>query len=300
MIASPPLQAYRWQTYQCVYEHYPAPAEVDRAPLVLVHPIGVGLSRRFWGRFCQAWFEQGGTAAIYNPDLLGCGDGDLPHVAFYPEDWADQLGQFFEVIVKRPAVLVVQGALMPVAVEFAVKYPQWVEAMVWSGPPAWPLISETKETWPQQASWNLFDSPLGWGFYLYARTEAFLRDFSIKQLFARPKAVDQEWLDLLAQGCQSLETRHAVYSFLSGFWRKDYRPLLAQIQAPVLIVMGEQASSISRDAQTYCPTDRLKPYLETLPQAQGIEIPGRNVLPYESTAAFTDAVRNFLTHTNFL
>lgn len=295
MISAPPLQAYRWQTYQCVYEHYPAQNETDQAPLVLVHPIGVGLSRRFWGRFCQAWFDLGGTAAIYNPDLLGCGDGDLPHVAFYPEDWADQLGQFFEVIVKRPAVLVVQGALMPVAVEFAVKYPQWVQAMVWSGPPAWTLISETKETWPQNLSWNAFDSPLGWGFYLYARTEAFLRDFSIKQLFARPEDVDQEWLDLLAAGCQSLETRHAVYSFLSGFWRKDYRPLLAQIPAPVLIVMGEQASSISRDARQSSPTDRLKPYLDNLPQAQGVEIPGRNVLPYESTAAFTQAVNHFLT-----
>ncbi len=294
MVTSPPLQAYRWQSYQCVYQHYRGASAAEEVPLVLIHPIGVGLSRRFWQRFCQAWFAMGGTREIFNPDLLGCGDGDLPHVAFYPADWADQLGQFFEVIVKRPAVLVVQGALMPVAVEFAVKYPQWVERMVWSGPPAWALISQTKGAWQPQVSWNLFDSPLGWGFYLYARTAGFLRDFSIKQLFARPEDVDAEWLGLLAQGSQSLETRHAVYSFLSGFWRKDYQPLLKQISQPVLIVMGNQASSISRDLRSAEPADRVVDYLNTLPQAQAVEIPGRNVLPYESTAAFTEAVLNFL------
>lgn len=295
---TPPLQAYRWQSYQCVYEHYRGSSGPESAPLVLVHPIGVGLSRRFWHRFCQAWVESDSQADIYNPDLLGCGESDLPHLALYPEDWADQLGQFFEVIIKRPGVIVAQGALMPVAVEFAAKYSQWVEKLVLVGPPAWSLISQPQEEWPHTLAWNVFDSPLGWGFYLYARSEGFLRDFSIKQLFARPEDVDAEWLSLLEQGSQSLETRHAVYSFLSGFWRKDYRPLIAKISQPVLVIMGEEASSISRSARNAEPEDRLQDYLNTFPQAQGVEIPGRNVLPYEATAAFTQVVQEFVTGAN--
>lgn len=35
-------------------------------------------------------------------------------------------------------------------------------------------------------------------------------------------------------------------------------------------------------------------YLKRLPQAQGIQLAGRNVLPYESTAEFIEAIAPFV------
>ena len=58
--------------------------------------------------------------------------------------------------------------------------------------------------------------------------------------------------------------------------------------------MGETASSISKDSQPEAPQKRIDQYCQTLPNGQGKIISGRNVLPYESTTAFTEACKEFL------
>ncbi|ATS17989.1 alpha/beta hydrolase [Parathermosynechococcus lividus PCC 6715] len=285
-----PTKTYDWQGFSCAYRF--APATATQTPMLFIHPVGVGLSGRFWDRCIAAWQE--GDRPLYVPDLLGCGESAMPHVAYYPEDWAAQLKFFIESVIDQVVVLVVQGALFPVAMELVSQCPERIRGMILSGPPTASLITEYTDRFWQQVRWNLFDSPLGWGFYLYARQESFLRQFSIDQLFAQPDAVDSEWLRMLAAGCANLDSRHAVYSFLSGFWRKDYRSAMKHVHQPVLVVMGNQASSISRDGVADSPLDRLKFYTETFPNAEGVVIPGRNVLPYESTTAFVEASQQFL------
>ena len=106
-------QFYTWKNYRCAYEHYTPNVGEDRhnTPLLLIHPIGVGLSRRFWHRFCNAWYQSKRTNSIYNPDLLGCGESDMPHIAYTPADWAAQLQHFLQTVIQKPVTLVVQGAL---------------------------------------------------------------------------------------------------------------------------------------------------------------------------------------------
>ncbi|MEO0948435.1 MAG: alpha/beta hydrolase, partial [Cyanobacteria bacterium J06641_5] len=94
---SPPRPLfYTWRGHRCAYEVY-NPTE-SGVPLVLVHPIGVGLGRAFWRRFVNAW---PGKNPIYVPDLLGCGQSDLPRAAYAPEDWARQLQYFIAEEVER-------------------------------------------------------------------------------------------------------------------------------------------------------------------------------------------------------
>ena len=71
--------------------------------------------------------------------------------------------------------------------------------------------------------------------------------------------------------------------------------MIAKITQPTLVVFGKQASSISREGKTETPQERLDNYLQYLPQGQGCLIPGRNVLPYESTSDFVQVVRDFCT-----
>lgn len=290
-----PTQFYTWKNYRCAYEiHNPTNSTAEGIPLLLIHPIGVGLSRQFWQRFCQESYKQGHRNPIYNPDLLGCGGSDMPHVAYTPKDWAQQLQHFLKTVVQKPVILVVQGALFPVAIELVQKEPNLIAGLILAGPPAWAIITKETSQWQDKLIWNLLDSPLGNAFYRYARREKFLRDFSTRQLFDSAEAVDAEWLKTLEQGAENPESRHAVFSFLAGFWRKDYSQPIASIKQPTLVVVGETASSISQEGKKESPDERLADYLACLPQGRGIKMSGRNVLPYESTAEFVEGIAPFL------
>jgi len=286
-----PTQFYTWKNYRCAYEvHNPINSTPEGIPLLLIHPIGVGLSRRFWQRFYHEWYKQGRRNPIYNPDLLGCGESDMPHVAYTPGDWAEQLQHFLQTVVRQPVMIVVQGALLAVAIELIQKEPNLIARLVLASPPAWAITTKTTPESQQKLIWNLLDSPFGNAFYRYARRDKFLHDFSTRQLFDKNDAVDAEWLSTLRKGAENTASRHAVFSFLAGFWRKDYRSAIASIKQPTLVVLGETASSISQVGKQETPDERLADYLAYLPQGRGIKISGRNVLPYESTAKFVEAI----------
>lgn len=289
----PATQFYQWQNYRCAYEVWQPNSSSTR--LLLIHPIGVGLSRRFWDRFVQAWQAAGQANSLYNPDLLGCGESDMPSVAYTPEDWAAQLLHFIQTVVQRPVILVAQGALFPVAIELTQQAdPKWIRGLVLSGPPAWPVMTKATPAWQQKLSWNLFASPLGSGFYQYAKRRAFIERFSIRQLFEQASDVDAEWLDRLSTDAKNAASRYSVFSFLAGFWRKDYAAAISEIDAPTLVVLGNTASSISQSGKAETPDQRMADYLKHLPYGQGVQISGRNVLPYESTQEFVKAVIPFI------
>ena len=291
----PPTQFYIWRNYRCAYEvHNPNQSTVDEGiPLLLIHPIGVGLSRHFWQRFCGESVKIGCCNQIYNPDLLGCGESDMPHVAYTPTDWAEQLQHFVQTVVKKPVILVVQGALLPVAIALAT-HASWIQGLVLAGPPAWAVITKDSDAWQQKLRWNLLDSPLGIAFYRYARRQQFLQSFSTRQLFADANSVDAEWLNTLEAGAKNPDSRYAVFSFLAGFWRQDYKEAIAAIAQPTLVVVGDTASSISQVGKAETPEQRLADYLKYLPKGSGVKVPGRNVLPYESTDEFIAAIAPFL------
>jgi pimeloyl-ACP methyl ester carboxylesterase len=295
--AIPSTQFYTWKNYRCAYEHYvPAVREAgNNSPVLLIHPIGVGLSRRFWHRFCLAWYRSGRTNPIYNPDLLGCGKSDMPHIAYTPADWALQLQHFLVTVIQKPVTLVVQGALLPVALELArlQTEPNLIRQLVLASPPAMAVMTEATGGRQQKLTWNLLDSPFGTAFYFYARREQFLSSFSTRQLFADAKLVDSEWLDMLVKGAANPASRYAVFSFLAGFWRQNYLEAITAITQPTLVVVGDKASSISRAGKQDTPDQRLADYLKCLSQGKGVKMAGRNVLPYESTTEFTATVAAF-------
>ncbi|MBW4458430.1 MAG: alpha/beta hydrolase [Nostoc indistinguendum CM1-VF10] len=294
-LTASPSQFYSWQNYRCAYEvHQPINTVSEGIPLLLIHPIGVGLSRQFWQRFCREWYNLGQQNPIYNPDLLGCGESDMPHLAYTPSDWAEQLQYFLQTVVQKPVIVIVQGALLPVAIALVQKQSNLIAGLVLSGPPTWALMTKKSPEWQQRFVWNLLDSPFGSAFYRYARTPKFLHSFSTQQLFASENAVDAEWLNTLVAGAENPASRHAVFSFLAGFWRQDYTSSIASIEQPTLAVMGETASSISQKSKKETPDERLTHYLACLPQGRGIKINGRNVLPYESTAEFVAAIATFI------
>jgi pimeloyl-ACP methyl ester carboxylesterase len=288
-------QFYTWQNHQCAYEVFqPLNCTSEGIPLVLIHPIGVGLSKKFWHRFCREWYNQGHRNLIYNPDLLGCGESDKPNIIGTPTGWGEQLHYFVKTVVQRPVIVVAQGALFLVGLEIIQQESNLVRGFVIASPPPWSLISKSTPEWQHKFAWNIFSSPLGNLFYRYARTERFLRNFSQKNLFAPENVVDAEWLNNLQKGAEDITSRHAVFSFLSGFWRKDYSPKISAVKQPSLIVVGEKTSSISRKGREETIDEWLNSYTTSFPYCRGVKIPGRNVLPYESTSDFVKGIAEFV------
>lgn len=274
-------------------------ANPELSPLLFVHPIGVGLSRRFWDRFTTAWQGQAGSPAgagnvIYNPDLMGCGESDMPCFPYRPLDWAEQLQHLIDTVIQRPVIVVVQGALFPAAIDLVKIAPQSVAGLVLSGPPAWRVMTDVASERQQKIAWSLFKSPLGALFYRYARRRQFLQDFSRKQLFASDSPIDGAWLDPLVAGAKDPASRHAVFAFLARFWQRGYGDDIRAIAQPTQVLFGREASSVSRSGKSESPEDRLKIYLDALPAGQGQLLPGRNVLPFEATDAFCEAVVGFV------
>jgi pimeloyl-ACP methyl ester carboxylesterase len=297
-IERPATQFYQWQKYRCAYEAYEVwtpTSDVLSSPLLLVPPIGVGLSRRFWDRFIQAWLQAGSPNSIYNPDLLGCGESDMPRVAYTPEDWAAQLAHFVQTVIRQPVIAVVQGASCSIGIEIVQQTgTEWIRGLVLTGPPAWAVMTNAGPNWQQKLVWNLLDSPLGQGFYRYAQRRAFIESFSSRQLFAAANSVDAEWLDRLTSDAKNTASRYAVFSFLAGFWRKNYASAIENLPVPTLVVLGDTASSISRSGKSETPEQRMADYLKHLPHGEGVRIPGRNVLPYEATPALIEVSLPFV------
>lgn len=297
--AASATQFYLWKDFRCAYTvHTSRNSLPQKTVMILVHPIGVGLSGLFWQRFIQEWLESHSNCAIYNPDLLGCGSGDMPAIAYYPIDWAEQLQYFLENVVKQPAILVVQGASFPIAIKLLSKVSNsnLIKGLVLLTPPAWRTMTETAKPLTQKLLWNLlFNSPVGLGklFYYYARRRQFIKSFSVRQLFANAQQVDSQWLDSLVEGAKDSQSRYAVFSFLAGFWREDYTSAISKIKQPTLVVLGEQTSSISRESFRETLQQRADFYVKYLSQARVHTIEGRNVLPVESTSSLVEVISDF-------
>ncbi|QNI55273.1 alpha/beta hydrolase family protein [Synechococcus sp. BIOS-E4-1] len=264
--------------------------------LLLVHPIGVGLSSRFWDRFVALWQSEKRTPVLLNPDLLGCGTAPCPARPLTPEDWAEPLIHLLRERAKEPVVLVSQGASLPIALAIAANAPELVSGLVAISPPGWRVL--TQEFPQSRARWLwriLFDGLIGNLFYRYARRRRFLDGFSRKNLFARPESVDDEWLEMLKRGSRAMDTRWAVYSFLAGFWRRNWEPQLTGLNIPVQILFGINTTGIGSSRNWDDLEERLATYREKLPNASISTITGRNVLPYESTEECVNSVREWIT-----
>ena len=272
----------------------------DHPSVLLIHPIGVGLSCRFWDRFIQAWHKQQGAATddlasdLQAPDLLGCGDAPQPARPLGPEDWAAPLITQLRQGAQGSIVLVSQGSSLPIALKILEAVPDRVAGLIAISPPGWRVLSEPFDQSRAHQLWRvLFSGPLGTLFYLWARRRAFLKSFSEKNLFARPEDVDAEWLETLERGSRPLSSRWAVFSFLAGFWRQNWEPILMDLSIPVLVVHGTTATGIGRSKRWDDADERVATYAEKMPSATIRLVEGRNVLPYESSHDCVRCVREW-------
>ena len=113
---------YTYGTFKCAFLRKAAAKGFESSPpLLLVHPVGIGLSSWFWRKFLDEW--EGGE--VFAVDLIGCGNSSPWQPAgegmFVPLDWVRSLETLWALHIRRKCVVVVQGGLAPVGVQLAAR-----------------------------------------------------------------------------------------------------------------------------------------------------------------------------------
>jgi pimeloyl-ACP methyl ester carboxylesterase len=301
------IKSYQHKDWKLTYRYKPAsPGFEDESPLLLIHPVGIGLSSWFWERVMDAWTGP----AVYAPNLIGCGvqEGSDPWVPSdqergltFPLGWVQGCETLmqdaesslessasgalpFYLSQKKDAVtftVVAQGGLAPVGVLLASRNPNTVGKLILTSPPRWKDMTTAVPQAELDRNYNFLRSPI-WGKLAFSVLESrkAVEFFSNRFLFREP--CDDEWLE--KGGNEScVEARPPVMAFNAGFCNpRSFEEELLALEQPTLVLGGE---ADKRQRQEY--TEKMKECILVK------NIPGLNVLPWESPELVAEAIRNF-------
>ena len=283
---------YEYDGWRCSYRHRPAgPKGGSRPPLLLVHPIGIGMSGWFWERLMSAYEGDDAAPAIYAPDLIGCGASTpwepQERGLFLPLDYSRQCEQLWRVAIGEPCVVVTQGGLAPVGVLLASRMSDtWngelgVERLILASPPTWEEISTDSDRAAAARAFSAFASPLGAASYKLLQLRAFVRFFS--NLFLFDAVADEEWVEQCCTEAAQPSAQWPVFAFNAGIvGARGYFDELVGAEQPVLLLEGA-SDRRQRDG-----------YAENMRRCQRATInEACNVLPYEQADATREAIDRF-------
>uniref|UniRef100_A0A7S4IK79 AB hydrolase-1 domain-containing protein n=1 Tax=Odontella aurita TaxID=265563 RepID=A0A7S4IK79_9STRA len=308
---------YEHDGYKISYLHKPAsPGHESDPPLVLVHPVGIGISSWFWTKFLEEWV--GGEA--YAPDMIGCGleNGSFPwnpdtKGMSFPLGWVNALEKLIQTEVASPdsgngwtrqgflswpkaprsCVVVAQGGMTPVAVLLAARNPcstgnvqvVGVSHLVLTSPQTW---EDMVVPVPQFELANNYDflrsQVLGKLAFSLLESRWAVRFFS--DLFLFSGKCDEDWVDLTTRSeATQPEARQPIMAFNAGLLNhRSYEEELRTLEQPTLVMSGLGDKRVE---------DRLQ-YREEM-RSCGLEsIRGTNVMPWESPTELCAAISAFL------
>lgn len=291
------MKTYTHDGWTLKYQFKPAAKGFENEPpLLLVHPVGIGMSSWFWNEFLDNW--QGG--AVYAPDLIGCGvdngsDAWIPEERglFFPLSWVNGCETMMQKIIlpsnplssllgNKKVTVVTQGGLAPVGVMLASRNQDTVSNLIMTSPPTWKDMTTAVPEAELEKNYNFLRSPLGGAAFGALESEWAIRFFS--NLFLFNGKADDKWMDLCLQECSYQEARSPIQAFNAGLMQhRSYLEELTSLKMPVTIVQGKGDVNRIPDRQEY-GSEMKDCTLMTLPA-------GLNVLPWECPDLFAKALK---------
>ena len=159
---------YLYGGFECAFRRKPAsPGFEGKPPLLLVHPLGIGLASWFYEPFLEQWTG----SEVWVPDLIGCGASDAwvpeQRTLTVPQDWVRSLEALWRDEIRRPMVVVSQGGLAPLAISLAARETatfqgrRAVRGLVLASPPEWHTISAGLSEEEVERNFGLLGATLG-------------------------------------------------------------------------------------------------------------------------------------------
>lgn len=256
----------------------------DCLPLILIHPVGIGLSSWFWEPFMEAWTY----SDVFCPDLIGCGQlGDewnpgVKGMAF-PLEWARQCETLIEDFLNsQPCVVMVQGGLAPVGILLGQRNASTVKKLILCSPPTWSDLTTPLSQSLLKRNYDFLRSEYGAAAFSLLERRWAIKFFSDLFLFA--DKADSIWIDRAINDC-SIANRSAVAVFNAGLLQhRSYEEDLKELLQPTLILAGET------DKRQF---DR-NPFKRNMLDCSLGTLPGCNVLPWESVDSLIYTIQPFL------
>lgn len=292
------VEKYEYNGWKLTYRYIPpSPGYEAAEPLVLVHPVGVGLSSWFWEKFMASW--KGG--AVLAPNLIGCGledgndrfDPDVRGMSV-PLEWAKAIEALIQEKVITPAsttiscIIVVQGGLAPVGVLLAARNPESVVSkLVLTSPPTWDDMTTATPESELERNYQLYRSKT-WGGLAFAVLESPWAVRLFSNLFLFLSECDDRWVELAtSKDATTVEARPPIMMFNSGLLQhRSYEEELRELEQAVLVVSG----SGDKRAQ------KRREFGSEMKYCTLTSIEGTNVLPWEAPKEVCEAIAFFSTY----
>lgn len=292
------IESYQHKSFKLTYLHKKAaPGREKDQPIVLIHPVGIGLSSWFWQNVMDSYED---NPPIYAPDLIGCGidhgaDAWFPEEngLFFPLSWVEGVETLMNAIViprwkdsQLPSLsnlfsdkqssgggclVVAQGGLAPVGIMMAKRNPFNVGALMLTSPPTYTDVTTAIPREELQKNYNFLCSPiLGRLAFSLLESREIIKFFS--NLFLFQDECDEQWLDE-TQKEMCPQARTPVQAFNAGLLQhRSFEEELKEMPQQLVVVSGEGDKRVE-DRQLY-ESELEKCTLRT--------IEGCNVMPWEN------------------
>ena len=306
---NPLLKSYEYDGWNLKYQFKPASKGFEKeSPILLVHPVGIGMSSWFWEKMMNSW----NGPALVAVDLIGCG---IKHGAdawdpnerdlSVPLGWVKACEALMQIVGAEMASsnkqsifpfpsqggifgkkysVVVQGGLAPVGVLLAARNPETVQKLVLTSPPVWKEMTTGVPEKELQKNYEFLSSPI-FGPLAFGLLESqwAVRFFSNLFLFSEP--CDEQWLkEVENEACS--DARPPVQVFNAGFCiHRSFEEELRTLPQPTLILQGADDEARIPDRASYS---------NTMQHCTLQVMEGKNVLPWENPKKVGQAIQNFL------
>jgi pimeloyl-ACP methyl ester carboxylesterase len=293
------FRTYEHDGWNCAYRYKKAEASQSPPlpPILLVHPVGIGLSSWFWEPFMKPW-----DGEVYALDLIGCGTlgGDYWDPAarglFFPLSYVKQCEALIMTEIQRPCIVVCQGGIAPIGLSLAARdaerqpaSAQLLSHLVLTSPPTYTEITTPIPPDILLKSLDFYRSWWGRLTFKLLENDIAIRLFSNLFLFANEIDADDEFVRRATQECQtSTQLRPPIEAFNAGLMqhRSYQEDMQAMTSVPTLILSGD-ADKRQKDRVGYTSAN-------AIPQCTLQTLPGQNVVPWESPQDTVNAIRNFV------
>jgi len=306
------IGSYRHKDFELTYLYKEAaPGREGDRPIILIHPVGIGLSSWFWEKLMESYSED--NPPIYAPDLIGCG---LDHGAdawdpeekglFFPLSWVEGVETLINEIVipkwegTRPllplsrflgdradrsgeggCLVIAQGGLAPVGIVLAERNPLQVRSLMLTSPPSYEDVTTPVPEGELRRNYDFLRSAVIGGLAFAALESRGVIEF-FSNLFLFRDVCDKRWLDETLRESRYPEARTPVQAFNAGLLQhRSFERELRELTQPVLIVSGDSDKRV----------EGRQSYGTELKNCKLVTIEGCNVMPWENPDEVIELVK---------
>lgn len=234
LVESPTGNYWQWRG-QKIYYVQAGEKQTDKPPLLLVH--GFGASTDHWRKNI---YELQNEFQVWAIDLLGFGRSAKPEWEYNGDLWRDQLHDFIQEVIQKPAVLAGNSLGGYASLCTASQCPETVAGLILinSAGPFSDATQKSPSLMQKIASWAFKQPCVTYFLFQRLRNKKNIRK-TLEQVYLDNSAITEQLIeDIYQPSCDegALQVFSSVFKNPQG---EKIDQLLEQLQCPLLTIWGE-------------------------------------------------------------